>query len=377
MIRHWLQERHIPMSETFTLLALGGDGIGPEVTACGLRLVEAAAAQEGLTIELQEDLLHGAAWEVHGTFCRDETVAAARAADAVLVGAVGGPEWDGITVPGGPEMQDGLMRLRLELGTYAGLRPAKALACLEALTPFRPGLTAGADVMVLREMCGGAFFSLPRGLERPAGGGARGFDTTSYTSEEIARFAHAGFQLAGRRRDKLASVDKANVMVSGALWREVVDEVAGDYPDVALTHLYADNAAYQLVRDPLAFDVILADNLFGDILSDQAGAIAGSLGMLPSACLPGLPEPGGRIPGIYEPVHGSAPDIAGKGIANPLGMLLSVAMMFDYSFGRPEIARRIEAAVTAALDAGHRTPDIGGTATTDGVTDAVIAELRR
>ncbi len=365
------------MAETFTLLALGGDGIGPEVTACGLRLVEAVAAQEGLTIELREDLLHGAAWEAHGTFCRDETVAAARAADAVLVGAVGGPRWDGIAVPGGPERQDGLMRLRLELDTYAGLRPAKALACLEALSPFRPGLTAGADVLVLREMCGGAFFSLPRGLERPAGGGARGFDTTAYTSAEIARFAHVGFKLARRRRGRLASVDKANVMVSGQLWREVVDEVAGEYPDVVLTHYFADNAAYQLVRDPRAFDVILADNLFGDILSDQAGAIAGSLGLLPSACLPGLPEPGERIAGIYEPVHGSAPDIAGRGIANPLGMLLSVAMMFDYSFARPDIARRIEAAVTSALEAGHRTPDLGGTATSGGVTDAVISAFSR
>ncbi len=365
------------MADSFKLLALGGDGIGPEVVACGLRLVGAVAEQEGLSVGVQEDLLHGAAWEAHGTFCRDATLAAARAADAVLVGAVGGPKWDGITVPGGPEMQDGLMRLRLELDTYAGLRPAKATSCLEPLTPFRPGLATGADVMVLREMCGGAFFSLPRGIERPPGGPRRGFDTTAYDSEEIARVAHAGFRLARRRRGKLCSTDKANVMASGQLWREVVSEVGRDYPDVSLTHFYADNAAYQLARDPRAFDVILGDNLFGDILSDQAGAIAGSLGMLPSACLPGLPEPGERMPGIYEPVHGSAPDIAGQGIANPVGTLLSVAMMFDYSFGRPGAARRIEAAVTAALDAGHRTPDIGGTATTESLTDAVIAAFRR
>ena len=365
------------MTGALKLLALGGDGIGPEVTACGLRLVEAAAGQAGLAVEVREDLLHGAAWDAYGTFCRDETLAAARAADAVLVGAVGGPAWDSISLPGGPEMQDGLMRLRRELDTYAGLRPATAVACLEPLTPFRPGLTRGADLLVLREMCGGAFFALPRGLERPAEGPRRGFDTAAYDSGEIARFAHVGFKLARRRRGTLASVDKANVMVSGELWREVVSEVALEYPDVALTHLYADNAAYRLACDPCAFDVILADNLFGDILSDQAGAIAGSLGMLPSACLPGLPEPGGRLPGLYEPVHGTAPDIAGQGIANPLGMLLSVALMFDYSFGRPDQARRIEAAVVAALDAGHRTPDVGGTATTDDVTDAVIAELRR
>jgi len=365
------------MTGAVKLLALGGDGSGPEVAACGLRLVEAAADRAGLAVEVREDLLHGAAWDAYGTFCRDETVAAARAADAVLVGAVGGPRWDGISVPGGPERQDGLMRLRRVLDTYAGLRPATAIACLEPHTPFRPGLASGADVLVLREMCGGAFFALPRGLERPADGPRRGFDTAAYDSAEIARFAHVGFKLTRRRRGKLASVDKANVMISGQLWREVVSEVARDYPDVALSHLYADNAAYQLARDPRAFDVILADNLIGDMLSDQAGAIAGSLGMLPSACLPGLPEPGARLPGIYEPVHGSAPDIAGQGIANPLGMLLSVAMMFDYSFGRPDMARRIEAAVRAALDAGQRTADIGGTATSQGMTDAVIAELRR
>ena len=359
------------------ILALGGDGIGPEVLASGLHLVEAAATCEGIKVEVAEDLLHGAAWEVHGTFCRDETLAAARAADAVLVGAVGGPQWDAITVSGGPEMQDGLMRLRKELDTFAGLRPAKAIQCLEPLTPFRPGLVRGADVLVLREMCGGAFFARPRGLEKLAGGRRRGFDTTAYDSDEIARIAHVSFRLARRRRRKLVSCDKANVMISGVLWREVVDEVARDYPDVSLTHFYADNAVYQLARDPAAFDVIVADNLFGDILSDQAGAIAGSLGMLPSACLPGLPEPRERMPGIYEPVHGSAPDIAGKGIANPTGMLLSVAMMFDYSAGRPDLARRIELAVDRALSAGHRTPDLGGTATTESMTDAVISELWR
>ena len=361
--------------ETLRVLALGGDGIGPEVVACGLRLLDVVATREGLKTEVEEDLLHGAAWDVHGTFCRDETLAAARTADAVLVGAVGGPKWDGITVPGGPEMQDGLMRLRMELDTYAGLRPARAVDCLEPLTPFRPGLVCGADVMVLREMCGGAFFSEPRGIDKQADGKRRGFDTTAYDSDEIARIAHVGFRLARRRRGRLASVDKANVMVSGALWREVMEEVAREYPDVSLTHYYADNASYQLARDPLAFDVIVGDNLFGDIISDQAGAIAGSLGMLPSACLPGLPEPDRRMPGIYEPVHGSAPDITGRGIANPIGMLLSVAMMFDYSVARPDLARRIEGAVTGALEAQHRTPEIGGTGTSQSVTDAVISRL--
>jgi 3-isopropylmalate dehydrogenase len=338
-------------------------------------VLDARAGRAGLGLTVEHDLLHGACWDRYGTFCRDETLAKAGAADAVLVGAVGGPKWDGIAVPGGPEMQDGLMRLRHGLDTYIGLRPAKAVDCLIPLTPYRLELVRGADVMVLREMCGGAFFALPRGIETLPDGTRRAYDTAAYTETDIARFAHAGFRLAQRRRRRLASVDKANVMVSYAFWREVVGGVAGDYPDVDFAHLYADNAAYQLARDPRAFDVILADNLFGDILSDRAGTIAGSLGMLPSACLTAMPEAGARATGIYEPVHGSAPDIAGRGIANPVGMVLSVAMMCEYSFARPVLARRIEAAVTAALEAGHRTPDIGGSATTEAVTDAVIANL--
>ena len=262
------------MANACKILALGGDGIGPEVVASGLRLLETIAAIEALKIEIEEDRLHGAAWDAYGTFCRDQTLVAARAADAVLVGAVGGSQWDGITVPGGPEMQDGLMRLRLELDTYAGLRPAKAVTCLEPLTPYRPGLVSGADVVVLREMCGGTFFGKPRGIERLPNGQRRGFDTTVYDSDEIARFAHAGFRLARRRRGRLASTDKANVMESGVLWRAVVNEVAREYPDIELTHMYADNASYQLARNPTGFDVILGDNLFGDILSDQAGAIS-------------------------------------------------------------------------------------------------------
>ena len=361
------------MADEVSILALGGDGIGPEVVAAGLAVLEAT----GLRLRVSEDLLHGAAWDRWGTFCRDETLAAARAADAVLVGAVGGPKWDGIAVPGGPEMQDGLMRLRHGLDTYVGLRPAKAVDCLIPLTPYRPELVRGADLMVLREMCGGAFFGGPRGAETLADGTRRAYDTAAYSEAEIARAAHAGFRLARRRRGRLASVDKANVMVSYALWREVVTGVAREYPDVAFEQLYADNAAYQLARDPRRFDVILADNLFGDILSDQAGAIAGSLGMLPSACLTAMPESGGRVRGIYEPVHGTAPDIAGQGIANPVGTILSVAMLCEYSLARPDLARRIESAVTAALEAGQRTPDIGGTATTATVTGAVIAAFRR
>jgi 3-isopropylmalate dehydrogenase len=365
------------MGDTFKVLVLPGDGIGPEVVAAGVAILDAVAEAAGIALACEEDLLHGAAWDAWGTFCRDETVAAALAADAVLVGAVGGPKWDGITVPGGAEMQDGLMRLRLALQAYAGLRPARALACLEHLSPYRPELVAGADILVLREMCGGAFFGAPRGVDRPTGGLRRGYDTAIYDEGEITRIAHAGFLLARRRRGKLTSIDKANVMQSCALWREVMGEIGGLYPDVALEHMYADAASYRLACAPAEFDVIVGDNLFGDIISDQTGAVAGSLGMLPSACLTGPPEAGRRVRGLYEPVHGSAPDIAGEGIANPVGTILSVAMMLEYSFARPDLAHRIERAVEHAVADGARTPDIGGTATTSDVTKAVLAALSK
>ncbi len=257
----------------FKVLALGGDGIGPEVVASGLVLLEAVCASEGIGLCVEEDLLHGAAWERYGTFCREETVAAARAADAVLVGAVGGPKWDDIRIPGGPEMQDGLMRLRKELDTYAGLRPARAWPDLTHLTPYRPDVLAGADVMVLREMSGGAFFTDQRGIEQRDGRRV-GFDLSLYGEDEIARVLHAGFALARRRRGRLCSAEKSNVMETYRLWRIVAGEIAAEYPDVAFEHMLADNCAYQLMRRPADFDVIVADNLFGDILSDITGAIA-------------------------------------------------------------------------------------------------------
>lgn len=371
------------------MLALGGDGIGPEVVGAGVEVLLAVAKSEGLRIEIEEDLLHGAAWERYGTFCRDETVARAREVDAVLVGAVGDPRYDeylagdalraedaGADVPvsRNPVDKDGLMRLRRELDVYAGLRPALAFDALVERTPFRPELVRGADLMMVRELCGGAYFGLPRGIERLPGGGRRAFDATVYTEAEIERVARTGFELARRRRKRLLSVDKANVMESAMLWREVVSKLgASEYEDIELTHFYADNAAYQLARSPRDFDVVLADNLLGDLLSDQAGAVAGSLGMLPSASLAGLPPDGEPArPGIYEPVHGSAPDIAGQGIANPYGTILSVAMMFEYGFARPEIAHRIEHAVERTLSTGSRTPDLGGDAGTAEVTHEVI-----
>ena len=230
---------------------------------------------------------------------------------------------------------------------------------------------------MLRELCGGAFFARPRGIEPAPDGGEQGFDHVVYTTREIERFAHAAFKLARRRKRRLVNADKANVMQHCALWRKVVSEVGKQYPDVELTHLYADNASYQLMRRPRDFDLVMADNLYGDMLSDEIGVLAGSLGMLPSACLPGLPDPGQRIAaGIYEPASGTAPDIAGKGVANPMGTLLTTALLLEYAAARPDLARRVEAAVGQALEAGHRTPDLGGTGTTRSVTDAVIAAYR-
>ena len=363
------------VTKPIRLLALAGDGIGPEVVAAGLEVMTRLCQAEGLTLELEEDLLGGAAWDAHGTFCRDRTVAAARRADAVLVGAVGGPRWDSLEIAGGPADKDGLMRLRQELQVFAGLRPAWHFPMLEHAVPIKPELVAGADIMVLRELCGGLPFGEPRGIEELPDGSFTGTDANFYGSAEIARVARVGFELARRRGGRLTSVDKANVMESGALWRRVVGQIGvAEFPDVALSHLYADNALYQIVHDPRAFDVVLGDNLFGDLISDLAGTIAGSLGMLPSASLSGL-EGGG--PAIYEPVHGSAPDIAGQGIANPFGMILSVAMAFDYSLARPDLARRIEAAVERTLAAGVLPADLGGRAATSEVTKRVILEMSR
>ena len=360
------------------ILALGGDGIGPEVVDAALRVLEVAAESVGLRLDLAEDLLGGAAWDAHGTFIRAETLARAQASDALLVGAVGGPRWDHIVVDGGPEEQDGLMKLRHELQTFACLRHARARRPLLERTAFRPETIRGADILVMRELCGGAMFSRTRGIDAAGERGRRGYDLNEYTEFEIERFARVGFEVARRRRGRVLSVDKSNVLVAGKLWREVVERIgASEYADVELTHMFTDNAAYQLCRRPADFDVILADNLFGDILSDQTGAIAGSLGMLPSACLAELPA-GGRSerPAIYEPVHGSAPDIAGQGIANPVGAILSAAMLLEFSAGEAECARRIDAAVDAALAAGNRTRDLGGERTTREMTDAIIREFR-
>ena len=356
-----------------TVLALGGDGIGPEILEQGLRVAHRLAELSGVSLSVRHDLLHGASWDVHGTFCTPKVLEQARTSDAVLVGAVGGPDWDDIRVPGGAENQDGLMYLRHHLQTYLGLRPARAWAPLMAHTPFRPGLADKADVLILREMCGGAMFASERG-QRVVNGLRQGYDLTAYDEAEVARFAHGGFQLARARQGRLVSCDKSNVMESYKLWRTVVTEVAQDYPDVTFENMFADNCAYQLMRRPEDFDVVIGCNQLGDILSDLTAVYAGSLGMLPSACLAANPAKG-PVFGMFESTAGSAPDIAGRGIANPVGNILSVGMMFHYSFGLPEVAARLEPAVEAVLSAGVLTPDLGGTATGAEMTDAILERL--
>ena len=338
-----------------------------------LRLLEEIQPSLECKIDVQEDLLHGQAWDEYGTFCRDETVITAKASDAVLVGAVGGEKWDNILPDGKPEEKDGLMRLRKELGVFAGLRPTWTSESLHSITSFKADYIKGLDILVLRELCGGTFFSVPRGVTTINNGQQIGVDTTVYKTDEIVRHAKVGFELARQRRKNLVSVDKANVMESGVLWRKVVTDVSKEYPDVCLRHLYADNCAYQLAKKPTQFDVILTDNLFGDLLSDLTGALIGSLAMLPSASLSSLKiDPAINAPGIYEPVHGTAPDIAGQGTVNPLGMLLSVGMMFEYGFGYPDASGKLRSSVETALSKGVRTRDIGGNASTSEMTDAVI-----
>lgn len=365
------------MSDSFRVLALAGDYVGPEVVGAGLQVLDEAARHYGLQISVEEGLLGGASWDVHGTFCTDETLARAREADAVLVGAVGGPKWDDIRIDGPITESDGLTRLRVELEIYNALRPVRAWAPLLHLTPYRREVVEGADIMVIRENCGGIYYGEPRGWETLPDGQARAFEISEYTTSEVERIARAAFEEARRRRGLVTSLDKSNVMESGKLWRETVTRIGADeYPDVELQHLLTDYALYALVERPRDFDVVLADNLFGDLVSDMVGTLAGSLGMLPSATLPRDAAPGVKIkPGVYEPSHGSAPDIAGKGLANPIGTILSVAMMFEYAFARPDIAAAIVGAVERTLEQGVLTPDLGGSARTGEVTESILEHL--
>jgi 3-isopropylmalate dehydrogenase len=356
------------MSSRPRIVLLPGDGIGPEIVGAARRLLEALGE-----FEYDERLMGGCSIDAHGTALTDEVLAACRAADAVLLGAVGGPKWD-TTDPDAPRPEQGLLGLRKGMGLYANLRPVRPSPALVDASPLRPELIAGTDLLVVRELTGGIYFG-DSGRD-----GDTAHDTCEYSAAEIERIARVGFEAAQRRAEgsdrnsRVTSVDKANVLETSRLWREVVARVAPDYPDVVLDHLLVDNAAMQLVSRPADFDVIVTENLFGDILSDESAMLTGSLGMLPSASLGADGEPG-----LFEPVHGSAPDIAGQGIANPLATFLSTAMMLRHGLDRPDDAARIEAAVDTVLDRGLRTPDLAGEGETavgtDGVTEAVLAEL--
>ncbi|MFO7757529.1 MAG: 3-isopropylmalate dehydrogenase [Roseovarius sp.] len=362
---------------TRSLLILPGDGIGPEVMAEVARIIGWFGARRGIAFELSEDLVGGAAYDAHGTPLTDATMARAQEVDAVLLGAVGGPQYDDLDFAVKPER--GLLRLRKEMDLFANLRPAQCFDALADFSSLKREVVAGLDIMIMRELTSGIYFGEPRGIFEE-GGERVGINTQRYTETEITRVARAAFDLARKRAGRVCSMEKANVMESGILWREVVQAVHdADYPDVALSHMYADAGAMQLVRFPRQFDVIVTDNLFGDILSDAAAMLTGSLGMLPSASL-GAPMANGRPKALYEPVHGSAPDITGQGKANPIACILSFAMALRYSFDLGEEATRVEAAVEKVLADGLRTADLAGEAgvvpvTTTQMGDAILAAL--
>ncbi|WP_050605613.1 3-isopropylmalate dehydrogenase [Ruegeria sp. 6PALISEP08] len=351
-----------------SLLILPGDGIGPEVMAEVRRIIDWFGTNRGIQFDVSEDLVGGAAYDAHGKPLSDETMAKAQEVDAVLLGAVGGPKYDDLDFSLKPER--GLLRLRKEMDLYSNLRPAQCFDALADFSSLKKDIVAGLDIMIVRELTSGVYFGEPRGIFEE-GNERVGINTQRYTESEIERAARSAFELAMRRNKKLCSMEKANVMESGILWREVVNRVAADYPEVELSHMYADNGAMQLVRAPKQFDVILTDNLFGDILSDCAAMLTGSLGMLPSASL-GAPMANGRPKAMYEPVHGSAPDITGQGKANPIACILSFAMALRYSFDQGEEANRLEAAIEKVLADGVRTADL---LADEGVTPVSTTEM--
>ncbi|MBC7165263.1 MAG: 3-isopropylmalate dehydrogenase [Roseovarius sp.] len=360
-----------------SLLILPGDGIGPEVMAEVRRIIDWFGARRGIAFDVSEDLVGGCAYDRHGTPLHDDTMAKAQEVDAVLLGAVGGPQYDNLDFSVKPER--GLLRLRKEMDLYANLRPARCFDALADFSSLKREVVAGLDIMIVRELTSGIYFGEPRGIIRE-GNERVGINTQRYTESEIARVARSAFELARKRSNRVCSMEKANVMESGVLWREVVTEVHdAEYPDVELSHMYADAGAMQLTRWPRQFDVIVTDNLFGDLLSDLAAMLTGSLGMLPSASL-GAPMANGRPRALYEPVHGSAPDIAGKALANPIACILSFAMALRYSFDLGDEAARVERAVEKVLADGMRTADLmgseGGTpVSTTQMGDAILAAL--
>ncbi|MDI3324998.1 3-isopropylmalate dehydrogenase [Pontibacterium granulatum] len=355
------------------VLILPGDGIGPEIVAEARRVLELVNEQDSLGLELNEALVGGAAIDADGVPLPEATLDAAKAADAILLGAVGGPKWDT-----NPDFQirpeKGLLGIRSNLGLFGNLRPAILYPQLADASTLKPEVVAGLDILIVRELTGGIYFGQPRGVREKEGGIREGYNTYVYDEKEIRRIGRVAFEAAMARGKRLCSVDKANVLEVTVLWREIMDDLAKEYPEVELSHMYVDNAAMQLVRAPKQFDVMVTGNMFGDILSDAAAMLTGSIGMLPSASL----DEDGK--GMYEPCHGSAPDIAGQGIANPLATILSAAMMLRYSLNAGETADRIEAAVSSVLDQNLRTADIWSEGmqkvSTSEMGDAVVAALK-
>ena len=352
------------------IAVLPGDGVGPEVIAEAIKVLE-ALRREGLKLEVERAPVGGAAYDIAGDPLPEATLALARKADAILFGAVGGPRYD--SLPRDKRPEHAILKLRKELDLFANLRPASVFPELAGASTLRPEVVAGLDILILRELTGDIYFGQPRGIRKLESGVREGFDTMRYSEPEIRRIAHAGFRAAVKRRKQLCSVDKANVLETSQLWREVVSTVGKEYAGVELTHMYVDNAAMQLLKNPKQFDVIVTGNMFGDILSDEASMLTGSIGMLPSASL----DEKGK--GLYEPIHGSAPDIAGRNIANPLAAILSAAMMLRYSLDQDAAAARVESAVRKVLSQGYRTGDIFQAGTrkvgTREMGDAVLAAL--
>ncbi|MGZ8240122.1 MAG: 3-isopropylmalate dehydrogenase [Methylobacter sp.] len=358
---------------TKKIAVLPGDGIGPEIVAEAIKVLDWLNSDMNLGLVFENGLIGGAAYDVYGTPFPEQTIALVKQADAILLGAVGGPKWESLDISVRPEK--GLLGLRSELQLFSNLRPAILYPQLVGASTLKPEVVSGLDIMIVRELTGGIYFGQPRGIRRLENGERQGFNTLVYSESEIRRIAHSAFQIARKRNRRLCSVDKANVLECTELWREVVTETGKQYPDVQLSHMYVDNASMQLVRAPKQFDVIVTTNMFGDILSDTAAMLTGSIGMLPSASLDANSK------GMYEPIHGSAPDIAGKSIANPLATILSVAMMLRYTFNQAEAATGIEKAVNDALDAKVRTSDIYSEGmqkvSTSQMGDAVISALTK
>lgn len=356
---------------TQEVLILPGDGIGPEITAEAVKVLEALKQNDNLDITMTHDLVGGAAYDAHGVPLAEETLEKAKQSDAILLGAVGGYQWESLDISVRPEK--GLLALRSNLELFANLRPAYLFPQLADASTLKPEVVAGLDILIVRELTGGIYFGQPRGIRTLENGERQGYNTYVYSESEIKRIAHVAFEAAMKRNKKLCSVDKANVLEVTEMWREIVDDVAKEYPEVEVQHMYVDNAAMQLVLNPKQFDVMVTGNMFGDILSDEASMLTGSIGMLASASLDANNK------GMYEPSHGSAPDIAGQNIANPLATILSAAMMLRYSLNREDLALKIEAAVSKVLDQDLRTGDIWSEGLTKVSTsemgDAVVAAL--